>query len=61
MVSRGNAVPVGFVLLALGLACGELLFTGLPDTTLSGILILVGVVTPLLVIEYPDRRDDGGG
>jgi hypothetical protein len=57
MVSRENKVVFLFATVGLVLAYGGRVVTTLDDTVLTGLLLFVGVVTPLLLNEYLDARD----
>ncbi|PHQ45820.1 hypothetical protein DJ68_10760 [Halorubrum sp. C3] len=59
MVSRENAVILLFMAAGLALASGGRVATGLSDTVLIGVLILVGVVAPQAVIGYLDAESSG--
>ncbi|MDB2264202.1 hypothetical protein PM025_08570 [Halorubrum ezzemoulense] len=59
MVSRENAVILLFMAAGLALAYGGRVATGLSDTVLIGVLILVGVVVPQAVIGYLDAENSG--
>ena len=58
MLSRENKVMVAFIALAL-LSLFVLLSLSEPPTWVSGALVIgIGVIAPLLVNTYLDRRDD---
>jgi len=57
MVSRENVVILLFATLALALAYGGRLLTGLSDSVLVGVLLFTGVVVPQLLNSYLDGRE----
>jgi hypothetical protein len=57
MVSRENKVVLLFGTVGLVLAYGGRVATNLDDTVLAGLLLFVGVVTPLLLNNYLDARE----
>jgi hypothetical protein len=57
MVSRENKVVLLFGTVGLVLAYGGRVVTNLDDTVLLGLLLFVGVVTPLLLNDYLDARE----
>lgn len=59
MVSRETRVGSAFILLALLAAYGTLQFEA-PGWVAPAILLGVGVVAPLLVNDYLDRREGAG-
>ena len=58
MVSRENAVILGFGVGALLLGYGGLWLTDLSTEVLIGIVLFGGVVAPNLLNAYLDRRGD---
>lgn len=57
VVTRENAVILLFMAAGLVLAYGGRVATGLSDTLLIGVLLLVGVVALQAVIGYLDAAD----
>jgi hypothetical protein len=56
MISRENKVIIGFIALAVLLLAGVLGVSDPPTWVSSAVILGVGVIAPILVNEYLDRR-----
>jgi hypothetical protein len=59
MTSRENKVIIGFMALAMLLLVGLLGVSDPPTWVSSAVILGVGVIAPILVNEYLDRRTRG--
>ena len=57
MISRENKVIGGFVAVAMTLTFGGFLFTELPEEMLMAVLFFVGIIAPMVVNNYLNRRE----
>ncbi len=59
VLSRENRIGIAFIVFALLSAYAALQFDA-PSWAVSAIILGVGVVSPLLLNDYLDRREDAG-